>query len=122
MNLVINDRRHAAVMAERMRNDPNIIPPITDPLGSSWDQPSTDFIVIDDTHALMSKHTFEELAEYSCTNPSGVYHGKMWRRHDGSHDQAFLARGGIPEWYLCWYGFDPDPKFVSNNYRKIILV
>lgn len=98
------------------------IPQITDPLGKSWLQPDRSEIVLDETHALMSLETFERLAEYSATKPTGVYEGKMWRRHDGAFDVEFRARGGKPEWLLCWYGKCDNPDHVSNNYRKIILV
>lgn len=34
----------------------------------------------------LTKAEFEALPEYSVTNPTGVYIGKRWRRHDGAHD------------------------------------
>lgn len=85
-------------------------------------QPDRSEILIDDTHALMTMRTFEDLAEYSGTKPTGVYEGKMWRRHDGVFDYRFLASGGKPEWLLCWYGRCDKPDYVSNNSRKIILL
>jgi hypothetical protein len=100
----------------------NVIPPMTHPYGAYWDQPPTSEIILDDTHALMTRRTFEQLPEYSASKPTGVYEGKMWRRHDGAFDQEFRARGGKPIWLLCWYGIDENPDFVSNNSRKIILV
>jgi len=100
-----------------------LIPRITDPLGSSWKQPDRSEILLDDTHALMSVETFERLAEYSATKPTGVYPGKMWRRHDGAFDREFLARGGKPEWLLCWYGeSEIGPGYCSNRHRVIILL
>ncbi len=98
------------------------VPRMTHPYGKHWDQPDRSEILIDETHALMTRKTFNELKEYSATNPTGAYEGKMWKRHDGSFDQQFLARGGRPVWMLCWYGRCDDPGMVSNNYRKIILV
>lgn len=35
-----------------------MIPPITDPMGRYWDQPSRDEIIVDDTHAVMTVKTF----------------------------------------------------------------
>lgn len=102
--------------------DPNVIPPITDPMGKNWDQPPTSSILIDDTHAVMTRATFEALAEYSATFPSGVYEGKMWRRHDGAFDRAFCAAGGKPEWLLMWFGHSDKPNSVTNNGRKILIV
>lgn len=117
------------------------IPPITDPLGAHWDQPDRASILIDATHALMTVATFKALHEYSCSNPSGVYEGKMWRRHDGVFDPIIPLHirqshewgkpemfpdytGPRPVWLLCWFGPDRngDKGFVSNNYRKILLV
>ena len=100
----------------------SVIPPITHGLGKSWDQPATGEILIDDTHALMTRATFDRLAEYSASRPTGAYEGKMWKRHDGAFDHDFLRRGGKPEWLLCWYGVSEKPGFVSNHHRKIILV
>lgn len=99
------------------------IPPITDPLGRAWKQPDRALILINDTTAIMTRRTFESLAEYSATNPSGAYEGKMWRRHDGAFDREFLAKGGKPEWLLCWYGESRiGPGYVSNNSRKIVIL
>ncbi len=98
------------------------IPPITDPMGRSWNQPDRREILIDDTHAIMTRRTFDALKTYSASNPSGVYEGKMWKRHNGAFDHEFLARGGKPEWLLVWYGKSLiGPGYVSNNYRKILL-
>lgn len=96
------------------------IPPITDPLGRHWGQPDRTEILIDGTHAVMTTRTFELLAEYSATNPSGVYEGKMWRRHDGLFDPRCLPKDR--RWLLCWFGFSKiGPGFVSNNYREILI-
>lgn len=100
----------------------NKIPQITDPLGRHWQQPSPEKIAIDETHALMDYATFAALADYSSSIPSGVYDGKMWRRHDGIFDRRFLDSGVIPEWLLMWYGPSDDPGKCSINSRKILLV
>jgi hypothetical protein len=88
----------------------NVIPPITDPMGKYWRQPDTSRILIDDTHALMEKSTFEALSEYSTTIPTGVYPGKMWRCH-------YLGT-----WFLRWFGEHEDPSLCSNHHREIIVV
>jgi hypothetical protein len=98
------------------------IPPITDLLGKNWNQPERSEILIDDTHALMTRFTFDKLAEYSASFPTGVYEGKMWKRHDGAFDTEYISRGGKPVWMLFWYGRHPDPDKVSNNYRTILVV
>lgn len=88
----------------------NIIPPITDPLGSHWSQPKVEDILIDDHCALMKANDLRKLKEYSTTLPTGVYAGKMWKSQ----------YGGI--WYLRWYGESENPNMCSNNQREIILI
>lgn len=96
------------------------IPQINDLMGKYWSQPNRFEIEIDDNHALMSKENFDRLAEYSCSVPTGVYPGKMWKRrvfflkrYEAHPNDTFL---------LVWFGNHPDPKFVTNNYRKILIV
>jgi hypothetical protein len=94
-------------------------PALDSPYGpGTWRQPDRTQVLIDPTHALMTKAVFESLAEYSTTMPSGVYPGKMWRRHDGAHD----PRCTKPEWLFCWYGPTPDPDQCSVNSRKVIFL
>jgi hypothetical protein len=95
------------------------IPTITHPLGRSWTQPSRRGILIDDKYAVISLRDFEALKEYSCSQPSGVYEGKMWKRHDGAFDPR--CRPEDRRWLLCWYGYSNKPDCVSNNYREILL-
>lgn len=92
----------------------NIIPQITDPLGLNWRQPNKDNILIDDSHAAMYKQDFDQLADYSLSQPSGVYVGKMWK--------ASYYNDNVKAWYLCWYGSHPEPGYCSNNYRQILIV
>ncbi len=104
------------------------IPPITDPMGRHWSQPDRQSILIDATHAVMSRQTFESLAEYSCSTPTGVYVGKMWRQHRPYERQGICNTDRHPNlkpcdhWWLAWFGHHADPKFVSNNYRKILIL
>lgn len=100
----------------------NVIPPMTHPLASYWEQPPTSEILIDDEYALMTQKTFHALQDYSASRPSGVYEGKMWKRHDGAYDQEFLSKGGKPQWLLCWFGLSEiGPGFCSNHSRKILI-
>ena len=98
----------------------NVIPPMTDPLGRHWRQPDPAEMLIDDTHVVMPPETFKGLAEYSGTMPTGVYPGKMWKRHNGLFDRN--CKPEDREWLLVWYGECDDPKFCSNNWRKILIV
>jgi hypothetical protein len=99
----------------------DIHPPRLDsPYGPNvWQQPARESILIDDVHAVMSRHTFEQLAEYSASIPSGAHPGKLWRRANGKHDPNHK---GEPIWLLCWYGPLADLSKVSINYRTVLLV
>lgn len=96
-----------------------MIPSITDPLGRHWQQPPRESIALDDTHALMTAQTFDQFSEYSSTFPSGVYPGKMWRRHDGLHDAKCPPERR--RWLLCWYGDDVGGQ-CPVYFREVLLV
>jgi len=116
------------------RFDINTIPPITDPKGSSWNQPKVEDIAICDEFAVMSLKDFNMLKDYSCSQPSGVYHGKMWKtcpEQFGNKKgiEYYKKHGKLPEdetlwpWKLVWFAYDRkgDTKYLSNNYRKIVI-
>lgn len=87
------------------------IPPITDPLGKHWDQPPVADIALDDSCAMMSTGTFDELVEYSCSIPTGKYPGKMWKAS---------MRG---KWFLRWYEADPnDATMLLIPWVPIVVV
>ena len=90
-------------------------------MGKHWDQPPTSDILIDDEYALMTQATFNRLAEYSASTPSGVYPGKMWRADNAAYHAAEVAKGAYRHW-LLWFGESENPDFVSNHSRKILLV
>lgn len=87
------------------------IPPMTHELGRYWEQPDRSEIEVDGTHALMSPAAFYALSDYSRSNPSGVYEGKMWRR---------LADG---VWFLCWFENEPlSTDWLLVKTRRILVV
>lgn len=88
----------------------NTIPPITDPLGKYWDQPSLASILIDDTHAVLTDPDWKSLHEYSCSIPDGKYPGKIWK----------AIRGG--EGFLVWYSLSRQEGFLDINYRAALIV
>lgn len=98
---------------------PTIIPPITDPMGKHWRQPPVSAIALDATHALMTRETFEALGEYSTSHPSGVYPGKMWRRHDGAHDPR--CKPADRRWLLVWFSDSDLRDRCTVNWREILL-
>ena len=79
-----------------------MIPECTHPLSKHWDQPKNTEIEVDDSHALMSKKSFDELLEYSMSVPTALYVGKMWKANSGC-------------WYLRWV--EPD---VENSNQLLI--
>ena len=86
------------------------IPPMTDPLGRHWDQPSRNQIVVTDSLCTMSRTTFLQLGEYSCSVPTGVYVGKMWRCR---------CRDG---WLLRWYDReDGDQMEIASRRITVTL-
>ena len=86
-----------------------MIPEMTHELSSHWKQPSINEIEIDEAYALMNKETLNKLNEYSCSQPSGVYEGKMWKRRNKK------------DWFLMWFGESDDPKKCSVNSRQILI-
>jgi len=91
-----------------------MIPQMTDPLGKYWEQPKIENIVIDDTHALMSKKDFDKLKDYSYSLPSGVYEGKMWAK---TRDNKTM---------LCWFVdkgvITRGVPMMSIEYREVLLI
>lgn len=98
----------ANIVASVLKGEP-IIPPMTDPLSKHWDQPKTDLITFSEGYklAIMDAAAFDALHDYSHSQPSGVYAGKMWKRKSGK------------KWLLCWFGIDTDPNYCTNNYVEI---
>lgn len=72
----------------------------------------------------MTRKTLEQLKDYSHSQPTGVYVGKMWRRAQYKEvtlrEVARVVATG--NWLLCWYGEHPNPGLCSNNYREILLI
>ncbi len=88
----------------------NIVPDMIHHLGKHWQQPNLNNILIDDTHALMSERTLGELHEYSCSIPSGVYEGKMWK--------ALMKYNN--NWVLRWYDHIEGENMMIES-REIII-
>lgn len=87
----------------------NTIPNMTHPLSSKWHQPDTKNIIIDDIHALMDEESFKKLHDYSHSQPTGVYEGKMWKSYFNN------------KWYLRWYDEHKESNLCSNRYREILI-
>lgn len=101
--------------------EPNVIPPITEPMGKNWRQPDPAGFIIDATHVIMSQADFDNLLEYSGSQPTGVYPGKMWKSHVGVYSPRVKEEDCY--WVLRWFGYsEKGEQFCSNNHRKIIIL
>lgn len=75
--------------------------PASDPLWAPYfEMPHKDEILVDERDALMTQEAFDKLGEYSTSNPSGVWQGKMWKAQFGQ------------TWYLRWYQHEKDDQFI----------
>lgn len=88
----------------------NPIPDMVDPLGKHWHQPSRDEFLADETHAVMTRSTFDRLHAYDQSFPTGMYVGKMWSR---THNGVSL---------LCWYDVDPGSTHLRVPSLRILFV
>lgn len=89
-----------------------MIPKMTHPLSSAWRQPSRSDILLDDEFAYMTEKTLNELPTYSCSIPTGVYEGKMWK-----------SGGNRAPWALCWFvTSSKDPNKCSVRFKPVKIV
>lgn len=100
----------------------NTIPPMIHPLSKGWHQPKTSLIKIDNEYASMPQSTFKALLEYSSSQPSGVYEGKMWKSHRILYKGVNGHKTRINHWRLHWFGYSVNINMCSNNSREIIII
>jgi len=93
----------------------NIIPPMTHAYGSCWQQPPTHLILIDDTHAVMYRIVFEKLMDYTRSQPSALYNGKVWKGQCLSE--------GTMKWFL-FYCLNENVKAneIDIANREILII
>lgn len=95
--------------------DQNIIPPMTHPYGAHWTQPDPKNIVLDNDYAMMRKKDFDRLPDYTRSEPTGKYNGKMWKGQ-------FQVSGQM-KWFLCWCHDENDLSGeIYISYREILVV
>jgi len=94
-------------MKLRLRN--NVIPPITESIGRSWEQPDRSQVYVDDVNAYIAASEAKKLKRYDRSQPSGVYDGKMWVSARGTDD------------YLLWFEPTENPMCCATNYRKLVI-
>lgn len=88
----------------------NTIPDMVDRLGFYWKQPNREDVLTDDTYAVMSENDFKCLPDYSYSQPSGVYNGKMWKHKN---------RDGT--WSLHWYTPSLEVNMCKTEIREILV-
>ena len=79
---------------------------IPQPTQNNWRQPDRDRIVIDETHALMTLETFNDLQDYP----------EKW------HWNRFVGKMCRDKGTFYWYGLHKDPHMVSLHYRRILII
>lgn len=114
---------------KKYTSDRNLIPPMVNPLGRHWSQPKVSEIkVLNDKECEMSQKAFNELSDYTASQPSGVYAGKMWKAQKMKEGTPLRGRTLLAqlepeelEWHLCWFSYHGDPNVCTNNQRRIII-
>lgn len=79
-----------------------------------WIQPFEENMIFDDKDGkvMMSEKDYDMLKDYTNSQPSCIYEGKMWKRK--------MGRLGNKKWYLC-YAHDPNlrEKIINISYYEI---
>lgn len=79
---------------QRVVLDENVIPPMTHPWGQVWKQPDRNNLVLDDKYAVMYRRDFEMLPDYTGSEPTGKYNGKMWKaQYDSCGNRNGICAG-----------------------------
>ncbi|MGC2239159.1 MAG: hypothetical protein WA584_23590 [Pyrinomonadaceae bacterium] len=78
-----------------MSDSRNCIPPMTHVLSRHWEQPLTEDILLDEKHAMLSEADFRLLKDYSMSQPTGAYEGKMWKAQGFFRDDKGLHWTGV---------------------------
>lgn len=65
----------------------------------------------------IKQSTLDSLPEYSLSQPTGAWPGKVWKRN------VRWGQGGPPEWVICEYVESPgDPNMLRTEYRQPEIV
>lgn len=87
-----------------------LIPPVEEKY-YHWDNPRReDILAIDKDYVIMTRGAFAKLPDYTASEPTLKYNGKMWRMN--------TKKDG---WLFCWCN-NSDGQFIDINYRKVLFL
>lgn len=86
-----------------------MIPEIAAGYGRGWSQPDRSEITVEHVNATMPAETFDKLADYSFSRPTGLYPGKMWKEQHGR------------KWLLRWVTAADDLQCVDIHWAFIVV-
>ena len=84
--------------------------------------PKRGICIVDDETAIMDRVYFEEMAEYSCSMPTGVFLGKRWKRDDTAYNHLRGKPPEPPHWVMGEYVKSDDLKMAATKWREVIVL
>lgn len=85
------------------------IPPLSkEHLG--WEAPDrSEILAIDKDYVLMRQDTLDRLLDYTHSQPTSLYSGKMWK-----------AKSKEDKWMFCWCNHSVG-KYIDINFREVLI-
>lgn len=75
-----------------------------------WEAPDrSEILAIDKDCVLMKQETFDRLLDYTHSQPTGLYPGKMWK-----------AKSQEDKWMFCWCNHSVG-GLIDINFREILI-
>ena len=75
-----------------------------------WEAPDrSEILAIDKDYVLMRQDTLDRLLDYTHSQPTGLYPGKMWK-----------AKNDTDKWMFCWCNHSVG-GLIDINFREILI-
>lgn len=75
-----------------------------------WEAPDrSEILAIDKDYVLMRQDTLDRLLDYTHSQPTGLYSGKMWK-----------AKSQEGKWMLCWCNHSVG-GYIDINFREVLI-
>ena len=75
-----------------------------------WEAPDrSEILAIDKDYVLMRQDTLDRLLDYTHSQPTGLYPGKMWK-----------AKNDTDDWMFCWCNHSVG-GLIDINFRNILI-